>query len=318
MPRRVLLTIAAVPLLLFAAACADGDSDDAGSAPTAARTSGAATSASPGASPARGTPAAESTADDGDAATPPAGDDGEGDDNTGGPPGGPPGSEEATIAAEVGGDIAGGDTGAPRVPVSTVPAGGGETDPNDITDPEPAASGPAIIVDLDASTPGIQADRTVAVGDTIRVAIVAANIPRDVSSFNFFLDYDRTRAVAPSYTGGSSADRNPDLNGADMGDGWTCLPAPEGDLDDEGGIEGDGNEFTGRALLSCFNIGGAAPPGTLVIATVEFIAAAAGTTQLSLTEVSLGDPFFSEIVRCESDQTPGAPAPCIPAMLLVQ
>ena len=313
----------AIALAAFGGACSTGgDDDDNGesSSPAASRTSsggtvGPETSSSPG----RGTPGPLPTAVDDERTPAPTAEGGGAGSSSGGGSASTPSAGEATIAAEVGGDIAGGDTSDPREPVSTIPPANGSADPANITDPQPNASGVEIIVDLDASTPGIQSERTVSVGDTVRVAIVATNLSQGVSAFNFFLDYDRTRVVAPSYAGGSSTDRNPDMNNAAMGEGWTCLPAPEGDVDDPGGIEGVGNPFTGRALLSCFTTESQSASGTLVIATVEFIAVEAGTTQLSLSNVALfAEGLFVEFARCEGDATSGPIVPCRPGTILVQ
>jgi hypothetical protein len=309
-------------IVVFGGACSNGgDDDDGGASPgaTASRTNSAGTAGpETSSSPGRGTPGPLPTPVDGERTPAPTAEGGGAGSSNGGGSASTPSAEEATIAAEVGGDIAGGDTSDPREPVSTIPPANGSADPANITDPQPNASGVEIIVDLDASTPGIQSERTVSVGDMVRVAIVATNLSQGVGAFNFFLDYDRTRVVAPSYAGGSSTDRNPDMNNAAMGDGWTCLPAPEGDVDDPGGIEGDGNPLTGRALLSCFSTGGG-PSGTLVLATVEFIAVEAGTTQLSLNNVSVAsDDTYTEIARCETDTTEGPPVPCHPGTILVQ
>ena len=124
--------------------------------------------------------------------------------------------------------------------------------------PDPGVSGLQLIIDADASEPGIQSSRTVNAGDVFRVAVVAADVTEGIAAFNFYLNYNRAVAIAPSYTGGATTDRNPDLHEETMGAGWSCLPAPEGDLDDAGGINGDGNPATGQALLSCFNTSGSA------------------------------------------------------------
>jgi hypothetical protein len=97
-----------------------------------------------------------------------------------------------------------------------------------------------------------------------------------------------------------------------------CLPAPEGDLDDPIGNEGDGNPATGEALLSCFS-GGDDVEGTIVLGVVTFQAVAAGSTELSLKLVVVGDPFGTEIARCESSGNDGEPiVPCDRATINVR
>jgi hypothetical protein len=174
-----------------------------------------------------------------------------------------------------------------------------------------------LIVDTDASAVGIQASRLVKKGDVFRVAIVVANPTESIATINFFVDYNRAVAIAPSYTGGATTDRNPDLHEASMGAGWSCLPAPEGDVDDAGGINGDGNPATGQALLSCFNTSGTAT-GDVVLAVVEFRAVSSGTLSLGLSGVSLGTASFAELGRCESDPDTGSPViPCVGATVTV-
>ena len=173
-----------------------------------------------------------------------------------------------------------------------------------------------IIVDADASAPGIHSSRIVNEGDVFRVAIVVANPTESIAAFNFYLDYNRNVALAPSYVGGRTTDRNPDLHEDSMGAAWSCLPAPEGDIDDPGGTNGDGDPGTGRALLSCFNTTGAAS-GTVVLGTVEFRAVAAGSLSIGLSDVSVSGVAFNEFGRCEADQTAGPAIPCVGATVTV-
>lgn len=275
-----------------------------------ARSTGEAGSPSSGASAERGTPGVQ-TPSTGRTAAP---------DSGGSTPAGGPAtasSADATLVAGTGGDIAGGDPSAAREPVGDVPTPppGARADPDEVAPPEPNVNGLQLLIDADASEPGIQASRTVNAGDVIRVAIVAANAS-DIAAFNYFVDYNRAVAIAPSYTGGSTTDRNPDLDEGTAGAGWSCLPAPEGDTDDPGGINGDGNPATGQALLSCFNVGGTAS-GTVILGIVEFRTVAPGTLTLGLSSVTLGNSGGAEIGRCESDQTPGPAIPCIGASVVV-
>lgn len=320
--------IGCVAAALVVGACASGGDDDGDDASghSAEQTSSVGTPA-PGvtanatadanASPARGTPGAQTPSSAGN--TPITGG-GNGTPAPGSTPG-PSGEFEATVAAEAGGDIAGGDPSQPQQPVGDVPTPppGATVDDDEIAPPNPPQSGMQVIVDMDATTAGIQPTRSVSVGDVIKVAIVGANLPSDgIAAFNFSLDYDKTKVVAPSYTGGSSTDRNPDFNNEALGDGWTCLPAPEGDVDDEGGINGDGNPATGSALLSCFIVGSGGG-GTLVMATVEFHAVAAGNASLSLNNVAIIDNASNPIAYCDGDtDTGGAPVPCVDASMTVQ
>lgn len=224
-------------------------------------------------------------------------------------------SGEATTAAELGEDIAGGDPAAPRRPVSTIPApppgSSPVVDSTEVAPPAVDDPGLKLIVDLDAAAFGVQSTRTVKVGDVFRVAIVVANVPdgEGLASFNFFLDYDRAKIVAPSYANGPATDRNPDLHEASLGAGWSCIPAPEGDVDDPGGIDGDGNPVTGRALISCFNVGGSAT-GTVVLATIEFYAVEAGSTGVILSEVGTYRGDFAAVAKCEGDEGDGPVVPC--------
>jgi hypothetical protein len=229
-----------------------------------------------------------------------------------------PSSADATLIAGAGGDIAGGDPSAPRENVSDAPTPppGATIDPTVIAPPDPAVAGLQVLVDADATSPGIQATRTVAVGDVFRVAVVAANAA-DIAAYNFFLDYDRGLAIAPSYTGGSTTDRNPDLDEGTMGAGWSCLPAPEGDIDDPGGIDGDGNPATGRALLSCFNTTASAS-GSVVLAVIELRAVSAGSLSLALNEVALGNSVGAPLGQCNGGVLGDPDIPCTGATVTIQ
>ena len=174
-----------------------------------------------------------------------------------------------------------------------------------------------MVVDLDPTVPGIQTQRTVAVGDRIRATVVLANIPSGsgMAAFNFEVRYDRDVVIAPSYSGGSATERNPDL--FPSVESWLCLPAPEGDMDDPGGIDGDGVPSTGQAFLSCF-AGDAALEGTQVLGTVEFVAVAAGTTQMQPATVAIGNSFAIAIGKCAGDGGDGPEIPCAASTLTVQ
>jgi hypothetical protein len=243
--------------------------------------------------------------------------------------------EDATAVSGGVGSISGGSTDVPRQAVSTVPPPPpGKTpviDPTTIADPGAApppndgqgggsggdATALQLAIDLDSATPGIQTTRDIAVGDIVRVGVVVLNVPAGpgISAFNFEVDYDKTKAVAPTYAGGEATDRNPDLNDDAVGAGWSCLPAPQGDLDDEGGTEGDGNPATGQAFLSCF-VSDGNKTGTVVVATIEFHAVAAGTLSLSLSNVNIGVGDGIEVARCgDSD---AHVVPCAGATLTVR
>jgi len=233
-------------------------------------------------------------------------------------------AEIATATALADQDITGGDPNATPELVSTIPAvepRAGTTpvvDPAEIAPPNVDTSELSLIVDMDASAPGIQSSRDVNTGDVFKVSIVLTNIPPSennlggLAAFNFQLSYDKTKVVAPTYAGGPPTDRNPQLNLADLGGadaGWQCLPAPEGDLDDPGGIGGDGKPETGQAYLSCFNPSSAPSSGTLVLATVSFTAIAKGTTQFTLSDVAASDSVGLEFAHCPGDD-PSSVVPC--------
>jgi hypothetical protein len=319
MLKQVLAAAACCLLVAFASACG-GDSASNGGTATAAKTEAARTAS------ARPTTGATSPAG---GATAPAGGDAQptaatSDTSVAGDEGGatPIAGDDATAVSGGPGGITGGATDTPRQAVSTIPPPpAGKTpavDPTTIADPggAPASGGDGsgggapdpnalqLAVDLDAATPGIQSTRDIAPGDVIRAAIVILNVPAGpgISAFNFELDYDRTKVAAPTYAGGAASDRNPDLNEAGVGDGWTCLPAPQGDLDDEGGIEGDADPATGQAFLSCFAADGAAT-GNVVLATIELHGIGSGATSLDLTHVNVGVGDGIEIARCaDSDE----------------
>lgn len=238
--------------------------------------------------------------------------------------------EEATAIA-ASGNIQGGSEDQPPVVVATVPPvappanATAVVDPTQIAPPDPQANDLRLIIDTDAAAAGIQSSRDVRPGDTIRVAVVLANAPPygggaggGVSAFQFTVNYDKTKIVAPTIAGGPAIDRNPDLNEPVLGEGWTCLPAPEGDLDDPIGNQGDGNPATGEAMLSCFSPDGTAG-GTLVLGVVTFQAVATGSTELSLTDVVVGDTVGLEVARCESGGNEGEPiVPCVRATINVR
>lgn len=325
------LVVVAVCLTLAAALAACGGDDDAGSPSdgSASATRGTSAATTPAAASGTtmatvsGTPVANTTSSSA----------------SGGGAGGPAtaaANDDATAVSGSADGVSGGGTDVPRQAVGTLPPPPpGKTpaiDPTTIADPGDDAApsgggggssgGPApnalqLALDLDAATPGIQSTRTVAVGDVIRVAVVVLNIPAGpgLSAFNFEVDYDRTKVVAPTFAGGEADDRNPDLNDAAVGDGWTCLPAPQGDLDDPGGIDGDGDPATGQAFLSCFAASGNTT-GSAVVATIEMHAIAAGTAALSLARVNVAVGDGIEIARCaDSDQFV---VPCAGATLTVQ
>ena len=219
---------------------------------------------------------------------------------------------DPTIAASLGsdgaGNIAGGNPADAQhvvVPVPVVTPDPGvvvKADSTAIAAPDPASTEVTFAIDTDASTAGVQTTRTVHVGDTIQVAVILANVPADrgIDAFNFTVDYDKTKIFAATLDGGSSVDRNPALNLAALGPdaGWTCLPAPEGDLDDPGGTSGDGIPATGQAFLSCFTPGTGHATGSLVLATITFHVIAKGSTNLSLEEVFAGNASQIELGSC--------------------
>lgn len=231
----------------------------------------------------------------------------------------------AALGSDGAGNIAGGNPGDPRhivVPVPAVTPDPGVAvtiDPTQIAPPEPASTELTFAIDTDASTAGVQTTRTVHVGDTIVVAVALDNVPsgQGVSAFNFIVNYDKTKIFAPTIAGGPSVDRNPDLNvealGADAG--WACLPAPEGDLDDPGGTEGDGNPATGQAFLSCFTPQTGHASGNLVVATITFHVIAKGSTDLSLSEAFASGEAATEIGSCNPQVT--APIGCAGATITV-
>lgn len=240
---------------------------------------------------------------------------------------------EATVASGASADIAGGAPSDPPrvvVPVPAVTPAPGTTpvvDPTQFAAPVADGSDLALVVDADAASDGDQSSRTVRAGDVFKVAVVIQNVPPSanniggVSAFNFELDYDKTRIVAPTVQGGPSTQRNPDLNVPALGGvdaGWTCLPAPEGDLDDPGGINGDGDPATGQAFLSCFTPGKGQASGTLVLAIVTFTAIAPGSTTLSLRNVDVSDPLGITLGSCTGDPGDGPFIPCRQATVNVQ
>lgn len=233
-------------------------------------------------------------------------------------------ASNATGTALANSDINGGDPNAAPQVVSTIPPvkpRDGTTpvvDSTQIAPPNAPTDQISFIVDMDASTPGIQATRDVNRGDVFQVAIVLTNVPPNqnnlggLAALNFTLNYDKTKIVAPTYSGGPIISRNPRLNLPDLGGeaaGWQCAPAAEGDLDDPGGISGDGNPATGEAFLSCFTSGAAPASGTLVIATISFTAIAQGSSDLTLTAVSAADSVAIAFAHCSDDST-DAVVPC--------
>jgi hypothetical protein len=183
------------------------------------------------------------------------------------------------------------------------PPAGASIDPTTIADPQVNASGVEVIIDTNASEPGIQTTRSINVGDIVSVGVVVSNVPAEgLATFNFMLNYDIRAIVAPTVNGGSSLARNPDANEAGIGDaGWACSPpGPEGDADEPGLAGGDGDPTTGQAFISCYSTSGApSASGDIVIATVRFQAVAAGTTTLSLGETAISAGVYEGIGNCE-------------------
>jgi Cohesin domain len=203
-------------------------------------------------------------------------------------------------------------------PQALAAAGVGVSLPTQIAPVSPPSSEIAFYIDLDASTPGIQMMREVNPGDVFQVGVVLANVPPNqnnlggLAALNFVLNYDKTKIVAPSYSGGPATDRNPKLNLADVGvaAGWMCGPAPEGDLDDPGGIAGDGNPDTGQAFILCTTSGLAPSSGTLTLATITFTAIASGSTEMTLSDTAASDAVGIEFASCpEGSSTNIVPCP---------
>lgn len=325
MSRRIILAAAVAAISVFAlSACGGGTSNGdktktaaAGGSSTPARTGTAVRTGTPAGSATAGTPAAGGTAA---GSIPPGGD--------------TPPAPGATVAPPPDGPtpdpmITGGDPNAPPVVVGTAPAvrPGGTVDPTQIAAPDPPSLDIALYIDLDASTPGIQSTRQVSVGDTFRVAVVVANAPPargntgTISAFNFILTYDKTKVYAPTYQNGPPTQRNPALNIDELGGaaaGWDCLPAPEGDLDDPGGIAGDGNPATGEAFLSCFTPGNLTVGGSRVVGVVTFQAVATGSTTMELNTVDVGDAVGMSFAQCADNPAPTSLVPCQGATLEVR
>ncbi len=237
--------------------------------------------------------------------------------------GGTPVNSGAAVASRAGatsGVAAGAGSASAPPGVATVPPVTPRTrtapvvDSTEIARPEPVTETPSLVVNMDATRAGVQPAREVRLGDTFRVAIVAVAMPPNgLSGLNFIVNYDKTKIVAPSIAGGPATDRNPRLNVAALGGdaaGWTCLPGPEGDLDDPGGTDGDGKTATGQAFLSCYATGVQPVGGTQVVATVEFTAIATGSSDLKLSDLSMADAIGVEFAHCEGDAAPPPFVPC--------
>jgi hypothetical protein len=126
--------------------------------------------------------------------------------------------------------------------------------------------------------------------------------------------------VAPTIVGGSSTDRNPDLNANDLGGSdamWDCLPSPQGDRDDPGSPDGDGDPATGQAFLSCFTPGTGRASSTIVLAVVTFQAIATGTSQLTLSAAELADGLGLAFAHC-GDSPLEPTVPCVIAEITVK
>lgn len=217
-------------------------------------------------------------------------------------------------------DVTGGDPNlAPRIVATAPPVKprAGTTpsvDPSAIAEPSGPPSGVRFLLDMNASEPGIQTDRDVNVGDTIRVAVVAANMPAGgndggMAAVQFTVNYDTSKLFAPTISNGPTTDRNPDLNTVVLGEdlAWQCLPAPEGDRDAEGGIDGDGNPLNGEAYLPCFTISRGIATGTFVIGVIEFQALASGEVDLTLTDTLSVNFLGLSIAACSPNEAPVVP-----------
>jgi hypothetical protein len=312
--RRNRVFMALLVALLTTAALACGDGDARGGAPGADRTPRGVSTRTTATSPPVSAP---TTADVAAPGTSTSGARSLGDS---------PDAIEATIAAAAP-DLAGGDPdAAPRV-IGTAPAAFATAIPGaqparDVPEAAVARDDIALLIDLDAATPQTESSREVSVGETIRIAVVLANAPEPgVAAFNFNVDYDRRRAIAPTIADGKATDRNPDLNAGALGGhaaGWQCLPAPQGDLDDPGGIEGDGLPDTGEAFLSCFTPATGTATGDLVLATLDLGAIAPGTLALRLRRVSISASDFTPVARCPGDPGAGPEVPCEEATLTIR
>jgi hypothetical protein len=332
-------------LALLAACGGGGDDDDNGDeTPTATRASGTrtgtATSGTPGASgtgaadgspgaggtaaaqstPAPGTTAAaQATTQSETGATPGSGEDpGSGPAIEGAPT--PTDAERQLNSGEgIDPEQSGGNIDDPPRIVTDLPdpPAGASIDPNTIADPNVSTGGIEFIIDTNASQPGIQSSRDINVGDVINVAIVTTNVPgTGLSSFNFVLDYDITKIVAPTINGGSSLARNPNANESGLGltSGWVCSPpGPEGDRDEPGLVSGDGDPATGEAFISCYSTAAPSAMGTVVLATVQFQAVASGTTTLSLSETQTSEGSFNALAGCDLEPI----VPCRTATITV-
>lgn len=308
--KRIALVVAVGAVALALIGCGGGGDDkkDEGSTPAgaASRTSAAGTGGTASAGGAS-TPGAAATADPNATLSP----------------------DEQTAQAN---PVFGGSPDQTPAVISTAPAVtpiSGTTpvvDPTEIAPPDPESSDLRFVIDADASKPGIQASREVNPGDTFRVAVVAANVGEStggLSAVQWTLNYDRTKIFAATISGGDSTARNPDLNVDGLGGaqaGWQCLPAPEGDLDDPQGQNGDGNPATGQAFLSCFSVGSPNTMGDIVVAVVTFTAVAPGQVTLSLSDMVAGNGLAIAWAACEGQQgNDDAPrVPCDTATVTVR
>lgn len=144
----------------------------------------------------------------------------------------------------------------------------------------------SLAVDADPATPGVQAHRTVAPGESFALAVVLDGVPPSVAvgGFHFQLTYDDTLVTAPEVADdGTALDDNPDANEEVLGErGWDCsilgTTFPTGDREPAGG------PGQGQAFIACINPFGAQPvTGELTLATVRLVAGdAEGETDLSL------------------------------------
>lgn len=228
---------------------------------------------------------------------------------------------DATLAAAADPSISGGDPTKPQETVGNVPdpPAGATIDSKTIATVDVSDPDVQVLIDLDASRPGVQSSRDVKVGDVIRVGVIVLNAP-SITALGFDLNYDKAKMVAPTIINGPSTDRNPDLNLASLGGpeaGWVCSPSPIGDRD-ETDTSGDGDPSTGQAFLGCYTGGAGGDGGSVVMATTEFRVTGKGTAQFSLSGVSVYDRSYSIIARCDGDPGGGDPVPCRTATLNIQ
>lgn len=135
--------------------------------------------------------------------------------------------------------------------------------------------------------------------DAAVVLVNRSGAASPIAAFNFKLHDSNKSFLSPAPGADANLNANPDLNEAQLGAGWQCLPPPSPDTGEDG-------PASAVSFLSCFNpttiVGGLPDGGQITLARVHYTIPADAplnaSSLLQLSDVAVGDTTGVELGSC--------------------